>query len=203
MRAARLVALAGVASVVLVVIAFVIGGESPNGDDPVGKVVSFYEDNDGDQIIAAVLLVWSAAAFVLFASGLWRMLRDAEPVPRGASALVLVGATLYAAGAGIFAGLTFTLGDFADDLSAQSVQLLNALNQDMFPTLALGVFTFLIGAGASILATATLPKWLGWAAVVVAIAALTPAGFFAFLALGVWILVASGLIATREPVLAV
>jgi hypothetical protein len=194
MRAARLVALAGVATVALVVIAFVIGGESPSGDDPITKVVSFYRDNDSDQIWAAVILVWATAAFLLFASGLWRILRGAESELRGASALVLVGAAVFAVGTTLFAGVTFTLGDFADDLSPGALQTLNALNQDLFPPLALGVFTFLIGAGASIIATAALPKWLGWIAVVVAIVALTPAGFFAFLALGLWILMASALI---------
>jgi hypothetical protein len=194
MRASRLVPLAGLATVVLVVLTFIIGGETPNGDDPVTKVVSFYRDNDTDQMVAAGLLIWGMAAFLLFSSGLWRLLRNAETDRRGTSSLLVVGAALLAVGATIFAGLGFTLGDFADDLPPQAIMALNALNSDMFPTLTLGVFAFLIGAGASMIKTGALPKWLGWVAVVLAIAALTPVGFFAFLALGLWILIASALI---------
>jgi hypothetical protein len=194
MNAARLVPLAGVATVVLVVIAFIVGGESPAGDDPIRKVVSFYRDNDTDQIVAAAFLLWSTAAFLLFASGLWRVLRNAETERRGASSLVLVGAAVFAVGTTLFAGVSFTLGDFADDLQPQAIQALNALNQDLFPPLTLGVFTFLIGAGASMIATAALPKWVGWVGVVLGVAALTPVGFFAFIALGLWILIVSVLI---------
>lgn len=197
MRASRLVPLAGVAMVVLIVIAFLVGGESPGGGDSIEKVTSFYRDHDSDQILAAAFLVWGTAAFLLFASGLWRLLRNAETERRGASSLVLVGAAVLAVGMTIFAGVSFTLGDFADDLEPSAIQALNALNQDLFPPLTLGVFAFLIGAGASMIATAALPKWLGWVAVVLGVAALTPVGFFAFLALGVWILVASGLIFRR------
>lgn len=198
MTAARLVPLAGVATVVLVVIAFIVGGEAPSGDDPIGKIVSFYRDNDSDQVLAAAFLIWGMAAFLLFASGLWRFLRNAEIEPRGASSLVLVGAAVLGVGATLFAGITFTLGDFADDLQPQAIQALNALNSDLFPPLTLGVFAFLAGAGASVIATAALPKWIGWVAVVLGVAALTPAGFFAFLALGLWILIVSALIFVRR-----
>jgi hypothetical protein len=198
MIAARLVPLAGVATVVLVVIAFIVGGETPSGDDPIGKIVSFYRDNDTEQFLAAAFLVWGMAAFLLFASGLWRFLRNAETERRGASSLVLVGAGVLAVGATLFAGITFTLGDFADDLQPQAIQALNALNSDLFPPLTLGVFAFLIGAGASMIATAALPRWVGWVAMVLGVAALTPIGFFAFLALGLWILIVSALIFLRR-----
>ena len=195
--AARLVPLAGVATVVLVVIAFIVGGETPMGDDPIGEVVSFYKDNDSEQVWGAACLMWAMAAFLMFASGLWRILRDAETERRGASSLALAGAAVFAVGVALFAGITFTLGDFADDLQPAAVQTLNALNQDLFAPLALGVFAFLAGAGASIVATAVLPKWVGWVAIVLAVAALTPLGFFAFIALGLWILIVSVLIAMR------
>lgn len=66
----------------------------------------------------------------------------------------------------------------------------------MFAPLVLGVFIF--GVGASVLVTAALPKWVGWVAIVVGVAALTPLGFFAFLALGLLILIVSGLLLQRS-----
>jgi hypothetical protein len=199
MNKAWLVPLAGVVAVVLFVLAFVVGGETPDTNDSVGKIASFYRDNDSEQIWASGLLAWGTALFVLFASGLWRFLRSAETERRGASPLILVGSAVFAVGTTIFAGITFTAADAADDLGPGTLQTLNALNSDMFFTLAVGTFTFLIGAGTSILQTGALPKWIGWVAVVLAVVAITPLGFFAFLLTGLWILIVSVLIATRAP----
>ena len=77
------------------------------------------------------------------------------------------------------------------------IQTLNALGADMFFTVAVGTGAFLLGSGIATLKTGVLPRWLGWAAVVIGVIALTPAGFFGFLALGVWTLIASVILAMR------
>jgi hypothetical protein len=194
-----LVPAAGILAVVVIIIAFAVGGETPDGNDSLRKIVSFYRDNDDDQVIAAALLGWGTALFLLFASGLWRIVRDAETERHGSSGLLLVGSVLWAAGSTLFAGLTFTLGDFAKDLTPGALQTLNAMNSDMFFTVAVGTFAFLLGAGISILNTRVLPRWIGWLAVVIGVVAITPIGFFAFLAMGLWILVACVMLLLREP----
>src|SRR4051794_1273699 len=138
MRSPWLVPLAGIVAVVLFVIAFAVGGETPDGDDSILKIVKFYRDHDSDQQWAAVLLAWGSAVFLVFVSGLWRVLRNAEVERRAASSLMLVGGAIFVVGATIFAGLTFTLGDFAKDLGPQAMQTLNAMNSDMFLTVAVG-----------------------------------------------------------------
>src|SRR3954469_3602117 len=199
MRRPWLVPLAGILAIVLIVIAFIVGGETPDGDDSLRKIVSFYRDNDDAQVLAGSFLGWGTALFLVFASGLWRMVRDLETERHGSSALLLGGSVLWAAGASIFAGLTFTLGDLAKDLGPGALQTLNALNSDMFFTLALGTFAFSAGAGVSILKTRVMPIWLGWVAIVIAIVAVTPAGFFAFLVMGLWVLIVSVLMLVRGP----
>jgi hypothetical protein len=194
-----LVPAAGILAVVVIIIAFAVGGETPDGDDSLDKIVSFYRDNDDEQMIAAALLGWGTALILLFASGLWRIVRDAETERHGSSSLLLAGSVLWAAGSTIFAGLTFTLGDFAKDLTPGALQTLNALNSDMFMTVAVGTFAFLLGAGISILNTRVLPRWIGWLAVVIGVVAITPIGFFAFLAMGLWILIACVMLLLREP----
>jgi hypothetical protein len=194
-----LVPAAGILAVVLIVIAAIVGGETPDGDDSLRKIVSFYRDNDDEQVIAAALLGWGTAFFLLFASGLWRIVRDRETERHGASSLLLGGSILWAAGATLFAGLTFTLGDFAKDLTPSAMQALNAMNSDMFMTVAVGTFAFLLGTGISILNTRILPRWLGWVAVVIGVLAVTPIGFFAFLAMGLYVLIASVMLLVREP----
>jgi hypothetical protein len=107
------------------------------------------------------------------------------------SAIAFGGALLAAVGGLIFSGLTFTLGDAADDLDPAAVQALHALNLDLFLPLAVGTGAFLIASGIAIVRGATLYPWLGWVGIVIGIAAVTPIGFFAFLAMLAWVLVAS------------
>ncbi len=67
----------------------------------------------------------------------------------------------------------------------------------MFFTVAVGTAAFLIGTGIAFLKSGALPKWLAWAAIVIGVVAITPAGFFGFLGLGVWTVVASIMLAMR------
>jgi hypothetical protein len=57
---------------------------------------------------------------------------------------------------------------------------------------------FGIAAGLAILRGATLPKWLGWVAIVLGVASPTPAALVALLGLLVWIVVVSILIFIRS-----
>jgi hypothetical protein len=198
MNRERLIPVAGILAVIAVILAFVIGGETPDGDDSLSKIVRFYRDNDSEQMIAASFLGWGSALLMVFAGGFWRLLRNAETERYGSSTLFVIGATMWAVGASIFAGLTFALGDFADDLTPSAMQTLNALNSDMFFTLALGTFGFSMGAGVAVLKTAVLPKWLGWFAIVIGALAITPIGFFAILVMGLWVVIASVVLLMRS-----
>lgn len=201
MNPPRIGALTGALFVVLTVAAFAVGGESPATDASPAKIVSFYVDNDTEQAIGAGLLGWACVALLFFLGSLRRVLREASGDGGGLSTIVTLGGAFIAVGATIFAGLTITLADTADDLSADAVVALHALNTDMFITLVAGVATFNLGLGLAILRHHALPKALGILAVVVGVVALTPLGFFAFLATGIVILWTSFLLAGRagEP----
>jgi hypothetical protein len=195
----RFVPLSGVLAVVVIIVAVVVGGETPGTDDSLREIVSFYLDNDSDQVWASLLLGWGSLLFLIFVTSLWTALRTAEAGRRGASTLALVGGTILVVGMTIFAGIGFTLGDAADDLTPAAIQALNALNSDLFFPLAVGNAAFLLGAGISAVRTAALPKWLGWAAIVLAVLSVTPVGFFAFLLMGLWSLIVSVLLWRAQP----
>lgn len=201
MNPPRIGALTGALFVILTVAAFVVAGESPATDASPAKIVSFYVDNDSDQAIGALLLAWASVALLFFLGSLRRVLRQVGGDNGGLSTIVMLGGALIAVGATIFAGLTITLADTADDMSADAVVALHALNSDMFVTLAVGVATFNLGLGLAILRHHALPKALGILAIVVGIVGLTPLGFFAFLAMGIVILWTSFLLVGRagEP----
>jgi len=48
------------------------------------------------------------------------------------------------------------------------------------------------------LRVASLPSWLGWIGIVIGLLAMTPIGFFAFLASGIWIVLTS-VVLLRAP----
>jgi hypothetical protein len=183
--------LMGIVFVVLVIVAFVVGGETPDTDDSTKKIVDFYVDNDTEQMFAAAFLALSTVPLLFFLGSLRRALRAAAGDEGGLSTVTLVGGVVMAVGVTTFAGLTFALGDTADDMPAAATVALNTLNSDMFFTLAAGTAAFNLGLALAILRHGGLPRSLGWVALVVGIASLTPAGFFAFLATAIVIVWAS------------
>ena len=197
MNPQRIGALTGVLFVILVIVAFAVGGETPGTDDSTREIVSYYVNNDTEQIIAAGLLAWASVALLFFLGSLRQTLRRATGDDGGLSAVVMLGGVFIAVGATVFAGLTFALGDAADDMPVDAIVALNTLNSDMFATLAVGVATFNLALGLATLRHRVFPKALGILAIVVGIAGLTPLGFFAFLVTGIVIVWASVLLAMR------
>jgi len=183
--------LTGAAFANFLVISFVVSGETPGADDSVQEVVSFYADNDSKVTISAILSGISAVFFLFFVGSLGSVLQSAEGTTAGLSAVARAGGVVAAVGMLIFAGLMFTLGDTAESLEPAATQALNALNADFFFPLAAGMATFLFASGLVVVRSGGLPQWLGWAALVIGVASVTPVGFFAFLASILWVLVAS------------
>jgi hypothetical protein len=188
----------GIAAVVFFIAAFIIGGETPDFDASTREIVNYYNDQTA-QVVTSILLLYGSILLVFFAASLRSALRDADAL----SGLVFIGGTLMAVGAAIFAGLNFTLTDLAnsdhlDRVDLGSLQSLNALNSDFFFPLVLGTTVFLFSAALAIFASGGLPRWMGWVALVLGIAAVTPAGFFAFLASGLWIIAASVILLRKD-----
>jgi hypothetical protein len=76
---------------------------------------------------------------------------------------------------------------------------LNAIDADDFFGFATPLGIMLLGAGgATLRAGAALPKWMGWAAIVLFVVFFTPAGFAAFGLTGIWIIIASILMYQRS-----
>jgi hypothetical protein len=199
MKATKLLPLFGILAVALIVASFVVIGDTPDTDDPAQKIAAFYTDNDAEVTTGALLLLAASAAFLGWAVQLRSAFMAAEAPPATRTTLGLVGAVVFAVGLTIFAGLNFALGDVPEKLDPSGLQTLHLLNESMFPPLALGTFTTLLGFGLATLATRVLPGWLGWLAVVAAILTATPLWFVPFLGLGVLIIVSSVLLATRRP----
>jgi hypothetical protein len=197
-RVTRLAPLTGVIFAVLVVVAGVAGGESPGTNEPTAKIVSYYAKESSQVKTSAVLFSLAFLFVVMFAAALRSYLRR-TPAAEGLSALVLAGAVLMAAGVLLGAGVEFGLANEIHHLGPESVKTLNFINEEMaFLPVIGGAFLFAIGSGLAILSGAQLPRWLGWVAIVLAIAVLIPpASFPALLGFAIWSVIVSILMYRR------
>jgi len=139
-----------------------------------------------------------ASLFLVFFAGSLRGYLRRKPAAEAASALVPVGAALLAVGLTVVSGIDYALADVPSHLGAGAAQALNVLDNDVFFTVLVGGGVFGIASAVAILRGATLPKWLGWVAVVLGIAMMTPAFWLAGIVLFVWVLIVSTLIYLRS-----
>ncbi len=186
----------GIVAIALLIAAFLVAGETPDADASASEAVAYYASNDTDIGIASTLLAVGAAFFAFFVAVLVGRLRRAGQRD-SLSAGTLIGGSVMTVGILIFAGIGLTLSDVGGDLDPAAVQTLNALNSDFFFPVAGGTVVLSWCLALTVLGTGGLPRWLGWAGLVIAIASVTPAGFFAFLALGIWAGVASLVMLTQ------
>lgn len=187
----RFAPLTGVLFVVLVVVAVIVGGETPDADDGIGKVVAYWSDNDGKAIASAIIAAYSAVFFLWFAGTLRAVLAAAEGPPTRLASTAWGGAILVTVGWSILIAATFVAADTAGDVAPQVTQTLSVLQADFFFPLAVGAGVFLLANGLAILRTGALQSWIGWVAVVLGVAAISPVGFFAIVLMLVWVLVVS------------
>ncbi len=190
--------LTGLAFVVLAIVAFAIGGEPPDvTEDSTREIVDFYVDNKDQQLISAALVAIAGTLFVFFGGVLRRVLRDAEGEGGILSAVAFAGTIIFTVGVAIDGTISFALAETADDIRPSAVEALSALWSNDFLPFAVGLQIFLLAAGLSIVLHGALPKWLGWIAILLAVVAVTPIGFAAFLGGGLLIAVISVMLALR------
>jgi hypothetical protein len=187
-----LLALTGVVFIVLLFVGFLVGGEPPSADDPLQEIVDFYLD-DKDSIIAGAFILGLSTIFLVFFANYLRTVFHGTR----ASATILVGAAIFTVGAAFDSTLSLAMAEAADDIEPTSLQTLQALWDNDFVPLAVGIAIFLASVGVSIVRTDVFPNWLGWVTIAVAVVSMTPIGFFAFPFAGLLILVLSVWLALR------
>jgi hypothetical protein len=192
-----LLPLTGVLFVVLLIASFVIAGEPPDADSEVQEIVDHYVDNDTAIWISSFVFVAAALALLTFASYLRKLFSDAGPDGSMLPGLILVGASIVAVGGAIDSTIQIALVEAVEDVDPSAVQALQALWDNDFIPIALGIVTFILFSGLATLRTGALPKWLGWLALALVVVAFTPVGFAAFPGTGVWVIITSVLLAVR------
>ena len=197
-RLSRLAPLTGVIFAVLIVVAIISsGGETPDANASPAKVIAYYGTHRSEVETSAILFAFAFLFVVLFAGSLRSYMRRTAAA-EGASAIVLAGAVLMAAGALAISGAEYGLAHRLYALTPATAQAVNFVVQELFLPLIGGAFLFAGASGLAILRGAQLPRWLGWVAIVLGIAALVPpASFPALIGFVIWSAIVSILIYRR------
>jgi hypothetical protein len=160
----------GVAAAAALVIGAVSFGSSPAADDSAADTLAFTVEHRGRLLAAMTVLGFAMALTLAFLVGLWVLVRSrgsatelwsSIAVTTGVGALVLGGASLSFVTAAAYRG---------DAAGAETVRSLWDLYLAMI--VASNILTVLssVGFALAILAHDVLPRWAGWASLVVAAA---------------------------------
>ena len=192
-----LVPLTGVAFIVVAIIGFIVGGEPKDASHPATEIVDWYIDNKDSVEVGAFIGVAATVLLVFFGAYLRNVLRVAAGGDDMLSLVSFIGLVVVAVGFAIDTTISIAIAERADDIDPIAVQSLQALWDNDFVPIALGVLLFLWATGISVVRSGALPKWIGWIMILLGIVALTPIGFASFLGTAVLILVISILLAVR------
>jgi hypothetical protein len=138
-----LVPLTGAAFIVLGIIGFVVGGEPTHADHPPRDIANWYLDNKDSIEIGAFIAVAAVVLLVFFGAYLRTVLRTAAGDTEMLSLVSFIGIVVVAVGVAIDVTILIALAETAGDINPVGVQSLQALWDNDFVPIALGVELFL------------------------------------------------------------
>jgi hypothetical protein len=166
-----------------------------NGQDATEKtaqeIATYYQNNDGKETVAAILIGFAAMFILFFGSWLRKLLRDADETDGILPSVVLVAAGVFSAGAAVGGSIHLALPDLADNIDPVALQAINGIDYDLFLFFPVGLGTMFLAAGLSGIRHGGLPKWLSWAGVVIGVIFFTPVFWVMFVLAPLWILIVS------------
>jgi hypothetical protein len=185
----RLAPLTGIVFVLLVVIAVIIQGDTPDTHATAQEVQSFYSKHHDKMEGSAGLIAVSIPFLVFFVSTLFRALRAAGGGGRLAAA-AFGGGILLAAGIAVGSTIQIAAAEAGKKAATLGVtQTLHVLNDNSYIPIGAGMGVLVLASGLAAVRYGALPRWLGWAGIVLGVLSFTPVGFFAFLASALWLVV--------------
>lgn len=176
--AVRLGGISGILFVVLVIPSFLSPPDSPIATSGTQDVIDYFSDRqDSILTLNGLLLIFAAFFFLWFLSMLHGVLQDAEGEGYGFSSVLLAGGLLFIAlvlaGAAVEIVYPATLARFDNfQQDAQLGFLSLALSGWMYRFAFVGMAALIAATSVVVLKSGVLPRWLGWAGLLVALVAL-------------------------------
>lgn len=201
--------LLGVLAVVFWIVAFAVGGSSPDTADSDAKITSYYASHSHQvrQILAWFIFVAGILIFVAFLTALRSRLLAAEGQGGRLAALAygsgLISAALFAVGLSAFQAPAFLANDTrVADLDPRTFRMFNDFGYEVWVAAVITGALLLWAASALALRTAVFPRWFGWLGLVAGVVLLFAIFFIPVFVYWGWIIVASVLLAWRRPAVA-
>lgn len=188
---------------------FQVGGGEPTFNASTAEVLDFFTTRDAGLVaLGGYLSLLASVAFVWFLGSLWANLKEAEGPPAWISAVALLSGVIGLASS-VTSGASwpvaiFRMHDGYDPLLAQT---LFDLGNFGFANLWVWTASMLLATAVVILGAGALRRWLGWYALVAAIALLVGRAFWAEptwlifvppMLFWVWV-IAVGIVLIRQP----
>jgi len=189
--------LTGLAFFAVLVIGFAVGGSPKAADEPVEEIVSFYLDNKAAVQVGAILGVLAGLLLIIFGAYLRKVLEAAADEEDVFPLVAFAGLLTVAIAFAIDGTILFAAAEAADDIDPVGVQVLQAIFDNDFLPIVLGVAAFLWGTGLSAFKSGVLPKWLAGLMILFGVIAFTPIGFISAIAAAVLVLVLSIMLTMR------
>jgi hypothetical protein len=146
------------------------GGAEPPFDAPAPAIVAFFMAKDSRLFaLGEYLSTLSLIAFLWFLGSLWATLRRAEGEPAWLSLVALASGLMIVAT--VSAGASWPLAVFRQDegLDPQIARLLFDQGNFAFANAWVMLASLSLATGVVSIRTRALPRWLGWAGVVIAV----------------------------------
>jgi len=200
-RWTRWAPLTGVVFAILFAVSYSVNNSGPSSNASGASLVTYYVDHKNAQNASAYGLAAAAVFAVLFGAVMYSRLRPSSK-SGGLTAVGFGGAVMIAVGLLLLAGMTIAITDVPAAISPAAVQALNVATDVYQYPLEVGVFLFTAGYGIAIVCGNVLPRWLGWVAIVLAVASaasvIGPVQFFGGFLTLVWFAVVSVWLVVRE-----
>ena len=193
MNSQRLAPLSGIVFVAAVIVGFIV--LSSNGTqvtDSVQTITSYYTAHHQKAELVVGIIAVGLVFLAIFVAFLHGHLRAAETSGNLWSTLVLIGGTAGVAAFLVAGGVHVAIADGGTHgFGLDAMVALNALDNDVLISFVFALGIMLIGVAGATIQTGALPKWLGWAALVLGVLCFTPV-WWAGAGLGlIWIVIAS------------
>jgi hypothetical protein len=189
----RLTPLSGIVFVAALIVGFfVLSSGGPQVTDSAQTISSYYADHHQKAEVTVGVIAVGLVFLAIFIAFLYGHLKAAETSGNLWSTLMLIGgiagiATFFVAG-----GVHVAIADGGTHgFGLDAMVALNALDNDMLIAFVFALGLMLIGVAGATLTTVALPRWLGWAALVLGILSFTPIWWAGAALALIWIIVVS------------
>jgi hypothetical protein len=194
----------GILAVVTWIVAFGVGGSSPDTDDSDTKITSWYMSHSHQtrQIASFFIFLAGILLFLGFLGALRARLAAAEGEPGRLRELAfgagVASAVLFTVGLSIFTAPAFLTNDTSvRSLDPNTFRLANDLGYEIWVAAVIFGSVLVWCTSAVAIRTGLFPRWFGWLGVVVGVVLLFALFFIPVFVYWGWILVAAALLTWR------